>query len=185
MTPAQNDERSAHEAARWRSRAEGWSWASAGGSGPWSSATARSWEKAGTRCCGRRTRRPMPRSWLSGMPAGSWRRTTCRCEVYGSCEPCPMCLGAIYWTRIGRVCFAVNRRDAAGIELRDEFIYEELAKPFEARAADDAGVVRRGAGCLRRVDASGGARQVLGRRGRSKAARGSSEPRSLISWSTR
>ena len=56
------------------------------------------------------------------------------CEIYASCEPCPMCLGAIYWSRIGRVYFSVNRRDAAGIEFRDELIYEELAKPFEERA---------------------------------------------------
>ena len=40
-----------------------------------------------------------------------------------------MCLGAIYWSRIGKVYFAVNRHDAAGIEFRDELIYEELAKP--------------------------------------------------------
>ena len=45
-----------------------------------------------------------------------------------------MCLGAIYWSRIGRVYFSVNRRDAAGIEFRDELIYEELAKPFDKRA---------------------------------------------------
>ena len=56
------------------------------------------------------------------------------CEIYSSCEPCPMCLGAIYWSRIGRVYFSVNRRDAAGIEFRDEFIYEELAKPLGERA---------------------------------------------------
>ena len=56
------------------------------------------------------------------------------CEIYASCEPCPMCLGAIYWSRIGRVYFAVNRHDAAGIEFLDEFIYEELAKPFDKRA---------------------------------------------------
>ena len=56
------------------------------------------------------------------------------CEIYSSCEPCPMCLGAIYWSRIGRVYFSVNRHDAAGIEFRDEFIYEELAKPFDRRA---------------------------------------------------
>ena len=55
------------------------------------------------------------------------------CEIYASCEPCPMCLGAIYWARIGRVYYSVNRRDAAGIEFPDEFIYEELAKPFEER----------------------------------------------------
>ena len=56
------------------------------------------------------------------------------CEIYSSCEPCPMCLGAIYWSRIGKVYFAVGRHDAAGIEFRDELIYEELAKPFDKRA---------------------------------------------------
>ena len=55
------------------------------------------------------------------------------CEIYSSCEPCPMCLGAIYWSRIGRVYFAVNRHDAAGIEFRDEHIYEELARPLDKR----------------------------------------------------
>lgn len=55
------------------------------------------------------------------------------CEIYSSCEPCPMCLGAIYWSRIGRVYFSVNRHDAARIAFRDEFIYEELAKPIGER----------------------------------------------------
>ena len=55
------------------------------------------------------------------------------CEIYSSCEPCPMCLGAIYWARIGRIYYSVNRSDAAGIEFRDEFIYEELAKPIRER----------------------------------------------------
>ena len=56
------------------------------------------------------------------------------CEIYASCEPCPMCLGAIYWSRIGRVYFSIGRHDAAGIEFRDEFIFEELAKPLAKRA---------------------------------------------------
>ncbi len=56
------------------------------------------------------------------------------CEIYASCEPCPMCLGAIYWARIGRVYYSVNRRDAAGIEFLDEFIYEDLAKPLDERS---------------------------------------------------
>ena len=56
------------------------------------------------------------------------------CEIYSSCEPCPMCLGAINWSRIGRVYFAVNRHAATDIEFRDAFIYEELAKPFDKRA---------------------------------------------------
>ena len=55
------------------------------------------------------------------------------CEIYSSCEPCPMRLGAIYWSRIGRVYFSITRHDAAGIEFRDEFIYEELAKPLGER----------------------------------------------------
>ena len=55
------------------------------------------------------------------------------CEIYSSCEPCPMCLGAIYWARIGRIYFAANRSDAGGIEFRDEFIYEEMARPIQER----------------------------------------------------
>ena len=39
------------------------------------------------------------------------------CEIYASCEPCPMCLAAVYWSRIGCVYFSVNRRDAAGVEV--------------------------------------------------------------------
>jgi len=48
------------------------------------------------------------------------------CDIYASCEPCPMCLGAIYWARPERVFFAANRKDAARIGFDDEFIYEEL-----------------------------------------------------------
>ena len=55
------------------------------------------------------------------------------CEIYSSCEPCPMCLGAVYWSRIGKVYFAITRHDAAGIKFRDEFIYEELARPLGER----------------------------------------------------
>ncbi len=46
----------------------------------------------------------------------------------------PLCLGAVCWSRIGSVYLSVNRRDAAGIEFRDELIREELAKPFDERA---------------------------------------------------
>ncbi len=48
------------------------------------------------------------------------------CEVYTSCEPCPMCLGAIYWARPERVFFANSRKDAAEAGFDDDFIYQEL-----------------------------------------------------------
>lgn len=48
------------------------------------------------------------------------------CEIYCSCEPCPMCLGAIYWARPEAIYFAANRLDAANAGFDDSFIYEEL-----------------------------------------------------------
>ena len=48
------------------------------------------------------------------------------CEVYASCEPCPMCLGAIYWARPRKVVYANTRYDAAAIEFDDDFIYKEI-----------------------------------------------------------
>lgn len=48
------------------------------------------------------------------------------CDLYTSCEPCPMCLGAIYWARPDRVFYACTRNDAADAGFDDEFIYEEL-----------------------------------------------------------
>lgn len=48
------------------------------------------------------------------------------CEIYSSCEPCPMCLAAIYWARIGKIFFACNRYDAAAIGFDDNHIYEEM-----------------------------------------------------------
>jgi tRNA(Arg) A34 adenosine deaminase TadA len=48
------------------------------------------------------------------------------CDIYTSCEPCPMCLGAIYWARPRRVIYANTRQDAATIEFDDEFIYNEI-----------------------------------------------------------
>ncbi len=56
------------------------------------------------------------------------------CTVYASCEPCPMCLGAIYWARPERLVFAASRHDAAEIAgFDDAFIYEEIALPFAER----------------------------------------------------
>lgn len=48
------------------------------------------------------------------------------CEIFCSCEPCPMCLGAIYWARPRKVIFANTREDAAGIDFDDDFIYQEI-----------------------------------------------------------
>src|SRR5215831_657859 len=55
------------------------------------------------------------------------------CEVFTSCEPCPMCLGAIYWARPQKVYFAASRYDAAGAGFDDSFIYDELLIPIEDR----------------------------------------------------
>ena len=56
------------------------------------------------------------------------------CTVYTSCEPCPMCLGAIYWAHIDRIFYGNNRADAAAIGFDDDFIYRELDKPFAKRS---------------------------------------------------
>ncbi len=55
------------------------------------------------------------------------------CEIYTSCEPCPMCLGAIYWARPDKVYYANTREDAAAIGFDDDFIYQEIAAPINAR----------------------------------------------------
>jgi tRNA(Arg) A34 adenosine deaminase TadA len=55
------------------------------------------------------------------------------CEIYASCEPCPMCLAAIYWARIDRIYYANTRADAARIGFADDHIYDEVAKPIERR----------------------------------------------------
>jgi guanine deaminase len=55
------------------------------------------------------------------------------CLLYGNCEPCPMCLGAIYWARLAGVYFASSRHDAAAAHFDDCFIYEEIALPAVQR----------------------------------------------------
>lgn len=50
------------------------------------------------------------------------------CDVYTSCEPCPMCMGAIYWARPNRVIYANTKLDAAAVNFDDHFIYDEIAK---------------------------------------------------------
>jgi len=56
------------------------------------------------------------------------------CTMYTSCEPCPMCLGAIYWAGIGNVFYANSRTDAKNIGFDDSFIYDELNKPMSERS---------------------------------------------------
>ena len=55
------------------------------------------------------------------------------CELFTSCEPCPMCLGAIYWARLDRIYFGNQASDAAKIGFDDSFIYREIARPHEER----------------------------------------------------
>jgi tRNA(Arg) A34 adenosine deaminase TadA len=55
------------------------------------------------------------------------------CELYTSCEPCPMCLGAIYWARAERVYYGCSAADAAAAEFDDAFIFREFAKPPRQR----------------------------------------------------
>ena len=67
------------------------------------------------------------------------------CEIFTSCEPCPMCLGAIYWARPSKVYFAATRKDAAAAGFDDDFIYHEIMIdhmsrkiPFEQIRVQDA-----------------------------------------------
>ncbi len=55
------------------------------------------------------------------------------CVIYSSCEPCPMCLSAIYWAGISKVYYANTKHDAAAIDFDDNFIYEEITKPYNMR----------------------------------------------------
>jgi tRNA(Arg) A34 adenosine deaminase TadA len=55
------------------------------------------------------------------------------CDIYSSCEPCPMCLGAIYWSRPNKVYFAATRKDAATSGFDDDFIYQEIERPPDDR----------------------------------------------------
>jgi len=64
------------------------------------------------------------------------------CEIYTSCEPCPMCLGAIYWARPDKMYFANSKKDAADILFDDQFIYDEIEIPFESRKLVTAQMMR-------------------------------------------
>jgi len=64
------------------------------------------------------------------------------CVIYTSCEPCPMCLGAIYWARPARLFFACNKVDAAKIGFDDDFIYAEIERPIVERQIETQSLLR-------------------------------------------
>jgi tRNA(Arg) A34 adenosine deaminase TadA len=64
------------------------------------------------------------------------------CDLFTSCEPCPMCMGAIYWARPARVWYAALREDAARFGFDDRFIYDELQVPRHLRAIPMSGLMR-------------------------------------------
>ena len=64
------------------------------------------------------------------------------CFIYTSCEPCPMCLGAIYWARPKGVYYACNREDASKIDFDDQLIYEELQKKMNDRQIKFSSILR-------------------------------------------
>ncbi len=64
------------------------------------------------------------------------------CDLYTSCEPCPMCLGAIYWARPDRIFFGASRDDASDADFDDDFIYREVALPPEERSIPMRQVLR-------------------------------------------
>ena len=55
------------------------------------------------------------------------------CEIYVNCEPCPMCLAAIYWARLGKIYYANTRKDAARISFDDDLVYREISLPVRRR----------------------------------------------------
>lgn len=55
------------------------------------------------------------------------------CEIYSSCEPCPMCLSAIYWAGISKIYMSASRFDAADAGFDDQFLYDEMVKSYEER----------------------------------------------------
>jgi tRNA(Arg) A34 adenosine deaminase TadA len=64
------------------------------------------------------------------------------CVIYSSCEPCPMCLGAIYWARPRLLIFAGNREDAAAVGFDDQFIYDEIGIPVMERSIETRTILR-------------------------------------------
>jgi guanine deaminase len=64
------------------------------------------------------------------------------CELYTSCEPCPMCFGAIYWARLSRIYFASTAHDAAEVGFDDSLIYSEIPRPHSARRIPSSQMMR-------------------------------------------
>lgn len=64
------------------------------------------------------------------------------CVIYTSCEPCPMCLGAIYWAHLKCVYYANTKADAADIDFDDDFIYKEIDKPIDRRSVPFINMLR-------------------------------------------
>jgi tRNA(Arg) A34 adenosine deaminase TadA len=64
------------------------------------------------------------------------------CQIYSSCEPCPMCLGAIYWARLDKLFYANTKADAKDIGFDDSFIYEEIDLPKEKRKLEHVQIMR-------------------------------------------
>ncbi len=64
------------------------------------------------------------------------------CTIYTSCEPCPMCLSAIYWSGISKIYYGNNKQDAEGIDFGDKFIYEEIDKPMDKRSIPAISLMR-------------------------------------------
>ena len=64
------------------------------------------------------------------------------CTIYSSCEPCPMCLSAIYWAGIDRIYYGNTKEDAKAINFDDSFIYEQIALPYSQRAIPTQNLMR-------------------------------------------
>lgn len=64
------------------------------------------------------------------------------CTIYTSCEPCPMCLSAIYWSGIERIFYGNTKQDAEDINFSDKFIYDELALPMTERRVPAVNIMR-------------------------------------------
>jgi tRNA(Arg) A34 adenosine deaminase TadA len=92
------------------------------------------------------TNDPTAHAEITAIRAAGQRLKTFRlddCEIYTSCEPCPMCLAAIYWAGLTRVYYANTRADAAGVNFRDAWLYRELARPRGRRQIPMQPLLRR------------------------------------------